>query len=221
MAKLFGQPDPQIGTYVEELFQPEDDVLREIRARSDRHGLPVRHLSGMDARHLEVLIRAVAARTVVEVGTLAGYSAVVIARCLPAGGKLYTCEREPHHAEVARESFARAGVADRIEILEGTAIDSLAGLESEGPFDFVFIDADKPSYPGYLEWCERNLRRGGMLAADNTFGWGLIAASHIPDPYYRGMVESLRDFNRALAESPHFRGTILPTGEGLTVGVRI
>src|SRR5262249_52086334 len=155
--------------YVEELLEPEDAILREIRDRSAQEGLPRIAVGPFDGRHLEVLARMAGARRIVEIGTLGGYSGVCLARALPPGGKLDTFEYEPKHARVAEESFRRAGVADRVRIHVGPAIDRLPEIEPEGPFDLVFIDADKGGYPAYLAWATRNLRVGGTVVADNVF----------------------------------------------------
>ncbi len=150
----------------------------------------------------------------VEIGTLAGYSGVWLARALPNDGKLYTLEKSSKHAALARQSFQRAGVGERVELLEGSAQDSLAKLSKRGPFDLVFIDADKGSYPAYLEWAAGNLRAGGLVAAHNAFRSGQVL-----DP--QGDDDRIMDeFNRALAGHPHFDGMILAIGDGMAVGVK-
>lgn len=221
MIKLYGQNDPAITEYFEKLCKPQDPVLEEIRARAEAEGLPPIHVAVGDGLHLEVLTRAFGARKVVEIGTLAGYSGVCIARALPSDGVLYTFEFEPKHMEVAEESFKRAGMADKVRTFVGPALSTLPQIEPEGPFDLVFVDADKVNYPGYLRWAARNLRKGGALLADNTFAWGNIAKTQIDDPHHREAAIALREFNRLAVESGQFRTTILPTGEGLTLAVRI
>jgi len=219
--KQFAQTDEAIVRYVNDTFAPEDGTLREIRERSAREGLPQIQLSPMDALHLEILTRAAGARKAVEIGTLGGYSGTAIARALPEGGRLFTCELEERNARVARESFERAGLGGKVAVLVGPARETLPGIEKEGPFDLVFIDADKTGYPAYLDWCASNLRVGGFVVADNTFAHGHIADTQLDDPETRRLVEAIREFNRGAAQGGRFRGTILPTGEGLTVAVRI
>ncbi len=221
MGKDF-QAEKGLSDYVVEAFRPEDAVLREIRERSAREGLPQIHVAPMDGLHLEVLCRVGAVRRAVEIGTLAGYSAVCIARALPRDGRLCTLELDPRHGRVATESFQRAGVADRIDLRVGPALDSLRALEAEGPIDFLFVDADKVGYPAYLEWAGRNLRQGGIVAADNTLAWGMIADRTFATPEDEAAVLALREFNATIANpSGRFRGTLLPTGEGLTVAVKL
>ena len=222
MNKSYSNMDPAISDYVCELYAREEAPMKEIRMRAAKAGLPDIHVSMMDGLHLEILARASGAKKAVEVGTLAGYSGVCIARALPGNGKLYTFEYEPRHAEVARETFKKAGVSNKVQILVGTALKNLKKIESKGPFDFMFIDADKVSYHAYLDWAAKNLRVGGVFAADNTFGFGFIAKPEkINDGWRAENVRALRKFNEIVARHPRFRTTILPTGEGLTAGVKV
>jgi caffeoyl-CoA O-methyltransferase len=215
--KGFGATDPRIPPYVERLLDPEDAVLREIRARSAAAGLPPIAVGPFDGRHLEVIARAVGARKVVEIGTLGGYSAVCLARALPPGGVLHTFELEPRHAEVARESFRRAGVADRVRVHVGPALERLRDVEADGPFDLVFVDADKAAYPTYLDWAATHLRAGGVVLGDNVFR---RAAFPIEGEDPRAG-EGIRAFNDALARGDRFRATLLPLEDGLALGVKV
>ncbi|MBI3542610.1 MAG: O-methyltransferase [Deltaproteobacteria bacterium] len=221
MEKSFMQTDERLARYAVETFQPEDPVLAEIRERSVAAGLPAIQVGTMDALHLETLTRAVGARNAVEIGTLGGYSGTAIARALGPGGKLYTFDVEPRHAEVARESFRKAGVADRVETIVGSAVEKLPSIDRHGPFDLVFIDADKLNYPRYLAWAADHLRVGGVVLGDNTFGWGMIADEKFDDAEDEANIRGLQAFNRELARGGRFRATILPTGEGLTMGVKL
>lgn len=220
MEKSFSA-EPRHEAYVSHLLGSEDPDLIEIRSRSERAGLPQIHVAPSDARHLEVICRALAPRSVVEVGTLAGYSAVCLARGLAPDGKLYTFEFDAKHAQVARETFKSRGLDGKVRLYEGMAQSRLAEIENDGPFDLVFIDADKTGYPQYLEWATRHTRVGGVLIADNTLGWGLIDRDQFPDAATEQKIQALRKFNRDLFSSPHWRSTFLPTGEGLTLAVRI
>jgi caffeoyl-CoA O-methyltransferase len=217
MNKQFGNDDPRLASHLASVYQPEDEVLREIRERSQRAGLPDIQVAGLDARHLEVLARLAGARRAVEIGTLGGYSGVSLLRGMVPDGTLETCEIDPVHARVAEESFRKAGFAGRARVHLGPALDSLGRLEKEGPFDLCFIDADKESYPQYLDWAARALRRGGLLAADNVFLFGHLADDGAPSASLRAM----RAFHDRLAHGGEFRATVMPTGEGLSVAVRI
>ena len=213
--------DPGILAYVEELFGAEDALLGEIRARAAKAGLPAIHVAASDGAHLEVLVRACGARKAVEIGTLAGYSGTCIARSMPEQSRLYTFEFEPKHAEVARESFKRAGLEAKVEVFVGPALEQLRRIEAMGPFDLVFVDADKVSYPAYAQWAADHLRVGGLLIGDNTFAWGMIGDEKFESAEDRASVLALREFNRIALRGGRFRGTLLPTGEGLTVAVKI
>jgi caffeoyl-CoA O-methyltransferase len=219
MNKQFGNDDPGLQQTINQIYQPEDDVLREIRERARSSGLPDIQVAALDARHLEVLVRLAGVRRAVEIGTLAGYSGVSIARGLQPGGVLFTIEADPHHAEVAAESFRRAGVAQSVRLLRGPALEVLPTLTSEGPFDLCFIDADKESYDRYLEWASRNLRRGGLIVGDNAFLFGDLKEPL--GPHSSPGARAMHAFHRGLAAGDVFRATVLPTGEGLAVGVKL
>ena len=221
MTKSFMQTDEKMAQYAVECFKPEDAVLAEVRERSTRNGLPEIQVGSMDALHLEVITRAIGAKKAVEVGTLGGYSGIAIARGLVAGGKLYTFDIEPKHAEVAQESYRRAGVASLVQVIVGPATEKLATINQHGPFDLIFIDADKNNYPRYLHWAAENLRVGGVVLGDNTFGWGMIMDEKFEDREDEEAINGLRAFNKELAQGGRFRATILPTGEGLTMAVKI
>ncbi len=209
--------------YVLERFCPEDAVLSRVRERAKAAGLPPIHVSPFDGRLLEVIARASSPHRIVEIGTLAGYSGICLARALGPGGLLSTIEIDPRHAAVARESFEDAGVPDRVEILVGPARESLSRFPRDS-VDVVFVDADKESYPDYIRWASSALRIGGILLADNAFGWGLVARPDGPfkDEQEERAVRALDAANRLLAdpEGP-FRSMMLPTSEGLALGVRI
>jgi caffeoyl-CoA O-methyltransferase len=213
--KGFGQGSPELARWAEKVFQPEDAVLAEIRARSIREGLPAIAVGRFDGLHLEVVARLVGARKAVEIGTLGGYSGVCLLRGMP-DGVLHTFELDSHHAEVARESFRKAGVADRARIHVGPALQKLREIENEAPFDLCFIDADKTGYPAYLDWAARHLRVGGAVLGDNAFGFGGVAK-----PDGDEGVQALRRFNEELARGGRFRATMIPTEEGLALGVKI
>jgi caffeoyl-CoA O-methyltransferase len=218
--KGFGQGSVELARWAEGVYQPEDAVLAEIRERGVREGLPAIAVGKFDGLHLEVLARATGAKKAVEIGTLGGYSGVCLLRGMGEEGFLHTLELEPRHADVARVSFERAGLAGRFRIHLGRAADTLPTIEAEGPFDLVFLDADKVGYPAYLAWAEEHLRVGGVVLADNTFGFG-----HVPEERPEGesaeAMAALRAFSERLAGGGRFRATMLPTAEGLSLGVKV
>ena len=199
---------PEILAYLEAKHAPMDAALRYAFEAPNRHPIPAIHLGQHEANFLGWLLRLINARKVVEVGTLAGFSGIHIARALSAAGHLYTCEREPHHAEAARDAFARAGLSS-ITVVEGDARASLASIASVGPFDAIFIDADKAGYEYYVSWAAENLREGGLLLGDNVFFFGRLLSDE-PE------AQSMRRFHDIAAV--HFETCLLPTPDGLLLG---
>jgi len=201
--------------YVSELFAQEDEALASIQAETRRHSMPQISLSAQEGRLLQWLAQVVGARKIVEIGTLAGYSGTWLARALPADGMLYTLESNELHARVARASFERAGLTARVELLEGPALRSLQQVSAQAPFDLVFIDADKESYPAYLAWALEQLRVGGVIAAHNAFRGGRVLSPEAEEE--RGMDA----FNRSLAAEPRLSSTIIAIGDGMAVGLKL
>ena len=166
--------------------------MRRLRD-SESAGLPPINVSRNQGKLLQLLARLVGARRILEIGTLGGYSTIWLARALPAGGRLITLEAEPKHAEVARANIARAGLAGAVEVRLGRAIETLPQLvaEGQGPFDFIFIDADKPGYADYLGWALKLSRRGTVIIADNIVRKGAVIDSASSD----AKVQGVRRFN--------------------------
>jgi caffeoyl-CoA O-methyltransferase len=219
MNKQFGNEDVKLGRYIARIYAPEDDVLADIRARSAAAGLPDIQVAALDARHLEVMARVVGARKAVEVGTLGGYSGLALLRGMAETGTLDTIELDPRHAEVARETFRRAGVGARARVHVGRAADVLPRLTTGGPYDLMFIDADKTGYPAYLAWAADNLRPGGIVLLDNAFLFGRLADD--PTAPDATEVQAMQSVHETLARSSTWRATVLPTGEGLALAVKL
>jgi len=219
MNKPFGNADPRLSDYVARVYAPEDEVLADIRERSAAAKLPDIQVAALDALHLEVIARAAGARRAVEIGTLGGYSGVALLRGMAPDGELDTIELSERHAAVAQESFGRAGFGKRVRIHIGAALDVLPKLAPRGPFDLVFIDADKEGYPAYLDWATDNLRPGGIVLLDNAFLFGNLPDAPTGDR--AAMIRAMQSVHEVLARSGRFRATVLPTGEGLAFGVRV
>lgn len=202
----------EVDRYIEDLFGPPDPVLTAAQDRSTGAGLPDIALSPTLARFLHVLALAAGATSILEIGTLGGYSAIWLGRALPPDGRLVSLEIDPEHAEVARRNLAEAGLAEQADIRVGDALATLAelGREGAGPFDMVFIDADKPSYTAYLDAALRLARPGTVIVADNVVWRGEVASESDDET-----VAGLRRFNAALAEDPRLTGCLVQQ-----VGVR-
>lgn len=203
--------DPAILEYVEKVHAAHDPGLESAFTSPDRDHIPAIQVGKSEGRLLELLVRMVGARRAVEVGTLAGYSAIRIARALPDGGRLWTIEVMPEHAEVARRNIATAGLAGRVEVVVGDALAVLPDLEAHGPFDAVFIDADKERYDQYGRWAARNLRPGGLLVGDNAFLFGNLL-------HDTAAGVAMRRFHEEAAAG--FDSVCVPTPDGLLVGLK-
>jgi predicted O-methyltransferase YrrM len=205
-------PDPQaLWTAVDRYFNaaliPRDAALERALETSRAAGLPPIAVAENQGRLLNLLAALMSARRILEVGTLGGYSTIWLARALPEGGRLISLEIDPRHAEVARGNVEAAGLADRVEVRLGPAIDLLPALETEKPFDLAFIDADKPSNPDYFAWAMRLVRPGGLIIVDNVVRTGAVADAASQDPSVLG-VRRLAD---RVAAEPRAEGLALQT----------
>ncbi|WDR05978.1 O-methyltransferase [Devosia rhodophyticola] len=172
-AKLWADVD----RYIAEKLIPANAALDATLASNHAEGLPAIDVSAAQGKLLHLLVRMCRARRVLEIGTLGGYSTIWMARALPSDGKVTTLEFEPHHVAVAKTNIERAGLSSMVDIRVGNAVDTLPLLASEvaEPFDFIFIDADKPSNPDYLDWAMKLSRRGTVIVCDNVIrGGGVI-----------------------------------------------
>ena len=196
----------QIDSYVEELFAPPDPALEGALRRSRRAGLPEIHVSPNEGKLLQLLTGIAGARRILEVGTLGGYSTIHLARALPEDGFLVSLELDESYAELARQNLAEAGLEDRVEVWVGDARELLADMveNAEGPFDLTFIDADKESYPEYLEWALRLSQPGSLILADNTIRGGSVINPEDES------ARATREFNESLARDPRLSALILP-----------
>ncbi len=204
--------DPAVAAYAEAHTTPHPDFMRAL-AEETRRTLPVPEmLSGHhEGRLLEMLVFASGARRVLELGTYSGYSALAMARGLPEGGRIVTCEFSDEHADFAQRHIDASPFADRIEIRRGPALETLETLE--GPFELIFIDADKPNYPAYYEAVLLLLRPGGVLLIDNVLWSGAVADPSVND----ASVGALRELNERVRNDERVSVALLPIADGLTL----
>lgn len=195
----------RVDAYFAGLFVGRDDALETALAASDAAGLPPIAVSPLLGKFLLLLARAVGARSILEVGTLGGYSTIWLARALPPDGRLVTLELDESHAEVARSNLERAGVIERAEIVVGPALETLESVE--GPFDLVFIDADKDNYPGYFDHALRLSRPGTVIVADNVVRDGAVINRDSED----ARIQGIRKFNDFVAAEPRVSATAIQT----------
>jgi predicted O-methyltransferase YrrM len=205
--------DELLEKYSRDLFAAEDETLQTIRSRIAENGMPPITVNPEEGRFLQFITAAAGVRKALEIGTLGGYSGTWIARGLAPGGRLITLERERERANLAREHFKLAGIGEQVSVRVGDAHELLPGLAAEGPFDLVFIDAEKEGYVRYLDWALEHLSPGGMVAGHNAFSHGDIV-----DPAVQTeRVIVLREFNRRLAQDPRLISLIYPAGDGLAI----
>ena len=198
-----------VDAYIEERLLGDDPVQTETLRQNAAAGLRPIDVSPAQGKFLHLIARMISAKRILEVGTLGGYSTIWLARALPADGRLVTLEYEQRHAETARKNIARAGFADRVEVRVGAAADTLPLLAAEGagPFDLVFIDADKPNNPAYLDWAVKLSRPGTVIVLDNVVRDGGVADAASSDPNVKGSRAAFDYF----AAHPRLEATALQT----------
>jgi predicted O-methyltransferase YrrM len=197
-----------LNEYADRLYPGGDELLQRMPGEAEQEGVPLIQIPNEVGRLLQILVKASGTRTVLELGTLFGYSSIWMARALPDDGRITTLEAEPRHVAVSRHNFELAGVAEKIDLVEGPALETLRGLAGQS-FDLVFIDADKGNYVNYLEWALRLTHSGSIIVADNVWRAGSVV-SKTPDEAGRVMA----DFNDRVAGNAGLVSTIVPTRDG-------
>jgi predicted O-methyltransferase YrrM len=204
---MTSKPNPaDVDAFLDSTMLDDDPALSAALKDSDAAGLPKIAVSAQQGKFLSLLAGAIGARRILEIGTLGGFSTIWLARGAGPDGRVVTLEYEPKHAEVARANLDRAGVGDRVEILVGAALDSLPNVTG-GPFDLVFIDADKENYPGYLEWAVKLTRPGSVVIVDNVIREGAILSPETGDEVVRGTRRALE----IMGEHPQLDTAVLQT----------
>jgi predicted O-methyltransferase YrrM len=201
-----------VDRYLTDLLVSPDPVLEAVLSACAAAGLPPHEVSPIMGKLLHLLARSLEARSILEIGTLGGYSTIWLARALPADGRLITLEAVPEHAAVARANIARAGLASLVELRLGPALETLPQLAAEGngPFDLIFVDADKAGNPDYLAWALELSRRGSLIVADNVVRGGAVLDADSGDP----SVQGVRRFLELLAAEPRVSATTIQTVGG-------
>ncbi len=207
----FSYATGEILDWVARVHAPHDAGAARAFDAPALHGMPAIQLAASEAKAVALLLRLAGAKKVVEVGTLAGYSALVMARALPEDGHVWTVEFDPKHVRVARGNLEAAGLGSRVTVLEGAGLAILPTLEPLGPFDAVFVDADKGNYDRYGRWAAKNLRKGGLLIGDNAFLFGRLLEDS-------DEAAAMRRFHQETSEP--FDTACLPTPDGLLIGLR-
>lgn len=203
--------------YIRDIFAPETPELKKIRS-SLTHKNDQIIIEPEDGKTLQLLIKMIGAKKIIEIGTLAGYSTLWIADALPSDGKVITLEKELARAKMARENLS---THPNIEVIEGDALQTLPTLCAKGPFDFIFIDADKIHYLDYLDWAEKNIRKGGLIVGDNTLLFDAVWNEKTPDNVRSTALHAMRTFNQRLADPAKYASILIPTAEGMTIGLKL
>lgn len=206
----------QIEEAITQRFAAEDEGLQYALRAANQAGLPGIQISPIQGKLLQLLAVACNAQKILEIGSLGGYSGIWLARALPSGGRFITLEINPTHANLVRNAFAKANVSDRAEVRVGRALDLLPKLESEAPFDLVFIDADKPPYPQYLDWALRLSRPGSIIVADNVIRSGKA----FEEPEDEGMA-GIAEYNKRIASDPRLTSLDIAMDDDYTDGFAI
>ncbi|WP_336981010.1 MULTISPECIES: O-methyltransferase [unclassified Cedecea] len=196
-----------VDEYLVHSLIPSDAVFQQILANNHAAGLPAHDVAPNQGKFLQLLVEMTGARKILEIGTRGAYSSVWMARALPADGKLITLEADPHHAEVAQRNIQLAGLEKQIDLHVGPAAETLAGLGHDAPFDVIFIDADKPNNPVYLEWALKYSRPGTLIIGDNVVRDGEVANPESTDD----RVQGVRTFIELMGNNPRLSATALQT----------
>jgi predicted O-methyltransferase YrrM len=202
--------------YIRHLFAPETPQLKTVRENTTDKNDQI-SIHPEEGKLLQLLIRLAGIRTVVEVGTLSGYSALWMADALPDDGHIYTFEKDDKRAARAETNLRNH---PKITLITGDALETLRSLEPKAPFDMIFIDADKLHYLHYLDWAEKHIRKGGLIVGDNTLLFDAVWREALPDRIRQTALQAMREFNRRLADQQKYTAVLLPTAEGMTIALK-
>ncbi len=207
--------------YITDTFAREErHLLEQMKTRADRNDLPEIMISGEQARFLRLLIRMNEVNRCLDIGTLFGFSAAIMARAMPDDGRVVSIEKQERHHEVARENIEELGLSSRIKLVRGHALEVMPELEEQAPFDLIMIDADKKNYSNYFKKGLELVKNGSLIVADNTLYKGKAARTDLDesDPDDRNAM-AIREYNRLTSEHPAVESTIVPAGDGFNIAL--
>lgn len=212
------QVTPEIYGYLQDNFSSEDDFLKNLKKDATEAGIPEICISEEQGKFLQFYLKSIGAKYVLEIGSLAGYSAITMARALPADGKLIAVEINEKNAKFIEQKAKEAGLENVIEVVNQDAKKFLADWKPDFELDFVFVDADKKGYKSYFESTTPHIRKGGVFAADNALGFGHIAEKNPKSE--PGNVQAIQQFNDMLNESPDYDTCLVTVGDGMAMGLK-
>ncbi|XGA08389.1 MAG: O-methyltransferase [Wolbachia endosymbiont of Xenopsylla cheopis] len=204
--------------YIRQTFTKEYAELGKAFINKEKYLIQI---SAEEGKLLGLFIKMNNIKTIVEIGTLYGYSSILMARALLSDGHIYTIEKNNEYADIAAQNFADFKVDDKITLMRGNGLDQLKKLEAHSPFDMIFIDADKASYTDYLDWAELHIRQRGLIVADNTLLFDTIYLKSSPKWLSEKSWHNIKDFNARLANKSKYYSMLIPTKEGMTVALKL
>lgn len=208
-----------LDAYLQSNFSVKDEALSRVLKTAEAKGMPSIHISGHQAKFMQFLLQSIGAKNVLEIGSLAGYSALSMASVLPPDGKLTAVELNPDYADLIRKNAEQANLSDKINVICDNGRNYVKSAKFEEKLDFVFVDADKPGYYYYLESLTPHIRKGGIFAADNAFAFGyLLDAAPERNPEE---IRSVKSFNDAFLSNENYFVTLVPIGDGLILGYKL
>ncbi|MDN5247555.1 MAG: O-methyltransferase [Wolbachia endosymbiont of Tyrophagus putrescentiae] len=204
--------------YIRNLFAKEHKKIEKLCVFGEKRNIQVGPEEG---KLLSLFIKIHKIKSVVEIGTLYGYSSICMARALPEDGHVYTIECNPKHAEIAQKNFSILNLSNKITLMEGDALEKLDELSSHAPFDMIFIDADKGGYCNYLDWAELHVKQDGLIIADNTLLFDTVFLESAPEGVSERSWRVMREFNNRLSDEKKYCSMLIPTGEGMTIALKL
>ncbi len=207
-------------SFIQKFYAQDEDLFLEMRSKAREKKCEHMMVAPSETRLLQSLVEVHGTKNLVEIGTLFGYTAISFAKGIGEGGKVWTLEKSPENAEIAKGFINQTPYKNRIEVVVGDAHENLSSLSSEGPFDCVFIDADKSGYVDYLLWAEKNLKSGGLVIADNTFLRGSVWGAEVKG-YSEKQSTKMLEFHQIFSDQTRFKSTIYPSFDGIAVGIKV
>lgn len=205
-------------SYTRDLFAKECKKIEEFFTSEKKRHIQI---SAEEGKLLSFFIKIHKVRSIVEIGTLYGYSSTCMAKALPECGHIYTIENNPEHLSTAKKNFSAFNLNNKVTLIEGNALEKLNELSAKAPFDMIFIDADKGSYPKYLDWAELYIKQDGLIVADNTLLFNTIFLESPPKKVSKKSWYSIREFNDRLSDEKKYFSMLIPTDEGMTVALKL
>ncbi|QIT36261.1 O-methyltransferase [Wolbachia endosymbiont of Brugia pahangi] len=204
--------------YIRDLFAKECKEIEEYCILGKKQHIQI---SPEEGKLLSLFIKIHKVRSIVEIGTLYGYSSICMAKALPEYGHIYTIENNPKHFKIAKKNFNAFNMSNKITLIVGNALEKLDELSAKAPYDMIFIDADKAGYPKYLDWAESYIKQDGLIVADNTLLLNTVFLKSPPKEVLEKSWRAMREFNYRLSDEKKYYSILIPTDEGMTIALKL